>query len=107
VRESLEEGEPPGARCDNCPIRDYGATPKIDALSLGALRFSLIYDHPAHEGYREAVWDLLGPVLGPAEAVGWLQRRSAVYEVRMELAQEQAERNRRSPSDGRDPSAAP
>ena len=79
-------GEPMLAPCEGCPIGD-GTCPEIDDLSHEALAFSCVWDHEAHAGYREALWDLIGPSLSPGDAMRWIARRQAVWETHQKITQ--------------------
>ena len=79
MREALENGEPEDSRCEGCLIANYEVTPELDGLSLSVLAFGAVWDHPAHEGYRVHLWPMIGPALGPADAMRWVARRQAAW----------------------------
>ena len=92
-------GEPPLGPCEGCPIGD-GTCPFIDEISESALAFSCVWDHGAHEGYREALWDLIGPSLGPQDAMRWLARRAAIWETHQKIQADEMERRRKESNHG-------
>ena len=87
------------APCESCPIGD-AHFPCIDELSESALAFSCVWDHGAHEGYREALWDLIGPAYGPQDAMRWLARRQAVWETHQKIQADEMKRRQKEQSNG-------
>lgn len=101
VRECEENGEDRFAGCDGCPIREPEYCPDLDGLSKAALLFSALWDHPAHEHYRPALWEAFAPTLAPADLLPWLRRREVIWEEREKRAIEAQEKAQEKHRHGR------
>ena len=96
MREALANGEPEDSRCAGCTIGrpDF---PEIDDLSRSVLAFGAVWDHPAHEGYRDELSPLLGPFLRVSDAFRWLARRQAAWDEAEAIHREEIEKKTPKP----------
>lgn len=98
---AVSNGEPPGSCCENCPIGDHRFCPDVesDRVAISALEFSSIYDHPAHEGYRNHLLKYIFPVLSPSELLPWIARRQVIYDTYRQIVDEELREKRNKSQD--------
>lgn len=96
MRLAVANGEPPETRCAECPIRDLDLCPELDDLSRRTLHFSNVWDHEAHDGYRERFAPYIFPALSPGEVYGFLARRQVIVNTYREIQSEESKRQQKA-----------